>query len=100
MNPIIETIFLLLSFAGFTAGCTMFFSQKNTPFIITASVTTFFSVLNILNTADHSKIIFSGAVIILAFSGILMRIASNNSRFIPTITVFSAMIISIIRTFI
>mgnify|MGYP004663592443 CR=1 FL=1 len=32
MNPIIETIFLLLSFAGFTAGCTMFFFTKKHAF--------------------------------------------------------------------
>lgn len=100
MNPIIESLFLLLSFIGFTAGCAMFFSSENMPFIITASVTAFFSVLNALSAADHGKILFSCAVVVLAFSGILMRILPDTPRIPTAITLFSAMIISIIRTFI
>lgn len=102
---IITVIFLFITFAGFVAGIAMFTARegvgKNSAFIITCCVNTFFSVLNLITIepSDYSKLIFSCIVILFALIGIVMRFLPVKNSKISPLLVFVTMIISIVCIF-
>ncbi len=102
---IITVIFLFITFIGFVAGVAMFISKedrgKNIAFIITCSVNTFFSVLNLITIPedDYSKLIFSSVVILFALLGIILRFIPLKTAAISPTLVFITMIISMVSIF-
>lgn len=102
---IITLIFLFITFVGFVSGIAMFVSgegvRRNTAFIITCCVNTFFSVLNLITISpnDYSKLIFSCIVIFFALCGIVLRFLPSKTASLSPILVFVTMIISMVCIF-